>query len=190
MHAQIDQRAAAGARLIAEPAAWAALAAQVGRLGIIDIAQAIVIDQILHDGAVVAETADEADHQQAVVALSRFEHPLRFGGVHGHGLFTQNVLARVQRGDGAFGVRRVPGADGNGVDLRQFGEHLVLVGVQAGDMILFRAAMKVLFVDVAKGVNFNVGVLRIRVEMAAGKAAAADNRNLQFLIHGTLSFIQ
>ena len=45
MHAEIDERPAAGARLVAEPAAGVAVAAQIGRFGIIDVAERVAVDK-------------------------------------------------------------------------------------------------------------------------------------------------
>ena len=45
MHAEINERPAAGARFVAEPAAGVAVAAQIGRFGIIDVAERVAVDK-------------------------------------------------------------------------------------------------------------------------------------------------
>ena len=185
MHAQVDQRAAAGALLVAEPAAREALAAQVGGLGVVDFAELVVVDEVLEQAAVVAEAAHKADHQQLAVPAGGVGHRLGLLRVHGHGLLAQHVLAGVQGGDGALGVRGVPGAHADRVELRAGREHVVHVQEAAGriHMILVAAMVQVPLVDVAQGVELHVRVLGVGGQMHAGNAAAADDGDLEFLVH-------
>ena len=182
MHAQIDQRAAAGAGLVAEPAARATLAAQVGRLGIVNIAKVAVIDEVLQNGAVVAEAAHEADHEELAVLFGGFLHTASLIGVHGHGLFAQYMLAGVERGDGALGMSRVPGAHAYRVQLGEF-NHFVNVGEQAGHAVFLGAALHRLFIYIAQRVYLDVGVERICAQMHARNVTVADNAYFEFLIH-------
>jgi len=179
MNAQIDQRSAAGAGFVAEPAAGAAVAAQISGLGVIDIAKITVVDKILQDLAVIAVAAHEADHQQLVIILCGLLHRESLRGVHCHRFFAEHILAGIQRGDGAFGMRGVPGADAHGIQLGKL-EHFVLVGEQAGDAVLFALRLQALPVDIAECVKFHVRIVQITVDVAFGDVSHADDADLDF----------
>ena len=50
--------------------------------------------------------------------------------------------------------------------------------------------MEILFVNVAERVDFNVRIRLIRIQMIVRNAAAADDRNSDFLAHLSYLFIQ
>ena len=134
----------------------------------------------------VAVAADEADHEEAAGLVGRGLHRRGLRGVHRHRLFAEDVLAGVEGGDGALRVGVVPGADADGVDLGQGGEHLVLVVEDAflGDPILLRLLLRARLVDVAERVDFDVGVARVAAEVAVADSAASDHGDLDLLVHG------
>ena len=190
MDAQVDERAAGREILVAEPAAGRAVAAQVGRFGVVNVPEIAVVHEILEDGAVVAVAADKADHQELSALLGGGEHFPRLSGGGGHRLLAEDVLAGLQGGDGAGRVGGVPGADADRVDFGQLGEHDVLVGVEAGDAILFTHLLEALFADVAEGVQLDVRVFQIALDVGFGDVADADDGNFDLLVHIGPSFLQ
>ena len=175
VHAQIDQRTAAGIALVAEPAARTAAPAEVGRFGEVDVAHGAGLNEVAEDIRVVAEPAHETDHQQFAVALGGFLHGERLRGVHRHRFFAQDVTARVQRGDGRLGVRGVPGADGHRVELL-FGEHLVVILVGPREPVDLRVVLRFLLVDVAHRDQFDLVRERlVPAEVRMADVAGADD---------------
>ena len=182
MHPQVNERAAAGTGFIPKPAARAAVAAQIGGLGVIQIAKIPLIDEILHHRAVVAEPADEPDHQQLAAALRRVPHGLGLCHIHGHGLFAQHMETRLQRRNRTRGVGRVPGADAHRVQLL-LRHHVLHVGVQPGHPVPLALFLQPLLVDVAECGQFHPGIGLIAGNVHLGNAAHADDAHLDFLFH-------
>ena len=91
-------------------------------------------------------------------------------------------VAGVERGDGALGMSRVPGAHAYRVQLGEF-NHFVNVGEQAGHAVFLGAALHGLFIYIAQRVYLDVGVERICAQMHARNVTVADNAYFEFLIH-------
>ena len=67
------------------------------------------------------ELVHEAFHEQDAVGIGRFDHGPDLGGVHGHGLLTEDVLAGAHGPDGPLGMevvreRVIDRVDGRVVD--------------------------------------------------------------------------
>ena len=91
MHPDINNRTAAAARLVAEPAARIAVTSDILCLCIVDIAEIPLVDKILGNFCIVRKTQHKADHQQFIVLFCRLLHLNGLFGVIGHRLFTQNM---------------------------------------------------------------------------------------------------
>jgi len=61
-------------------------------------------DQFVGAPGIAAETGLKVDREDAARPLGRIGHGLGFVGVHGHGFFAEDVLARIKRRDGGLGV--------------------------------------------------------------------------------------
>ena len=178
MHAQIDQRAAAGAGLVAEPAAGVAVTADVVGLGVVKLAEVAGADEVLQHVHVIAVAADKTHHQQLAALLGGSHHLLGLLSVHRHGLFAQNMHTGIQCGNGALGVGTVPGTDGNSIQLLVL-HHFVHIGVQMGDTVLFAFFLQALFVDIAERNDLHIGVGLVAADVHLGDAADADNAYFQ-----------
>ena len=177
--AQVDQRAAAGAGLVAEPAAGEAAAAQVGGLGVVDVAEEALLHEVAGGRRVVAVTADEAQHQQLAVFVGGLFHGHGLFGVHSHGLFAQHVTAGVERGDGTLRVGAVPGADADQIRL-EFLQHGIAIGIAVRDAVTGGVLLRLFKVDVAAGHDLHrVAQRLITAHVAVADAAAADNADFQ-----------
>ena len=111
MHAEVNERTAAAVRLVTEPPARTAVAAEVVGLGIIEVAHRPAVEEGLHHLGVPSEAADEADHQHLAGLVGSLLHLLGLKTVHRHRLLTDDVGAGLQRGDGRILMLGVPRAE-------------------------------------------------------------------------------
>lgn len=183
VHAEIDQGAAARARFVAEPPARVAVAAHIGGARIIEIAEIAVRGKVAYKRRVAREPPHESDLQHALVFNRGLPHLFGLRRVHGHRLLAQHVFAGVKRGDRRRRVGAVPGAHADDVDLGHFCQHLVVVGEQILDAVLFPALFEHVGIDVAERDEIHVGMRDIIVDMVDGDSAHADYGGFQFF-HG------
>ena len=178
---EVDHGSAARHSGIAEPSARSAVAAQIRSLRVVDFAEEIALLLSPDNIRGVLEPAAEADHQETIVALRGVEHCLAFFYTHSERLLAEHVLSGVESLYSAGGVIAVPDADADGVELRESLQHFVLVGVEAGDSVLCALFLKALFVDVAEGIEFNVGVSEVCVYVRDGDSADSDDSDFEFV---------
>ena len=183
MDTQVDEGAAGGILLMGEPAAGAAVTAEIGGLGVIEIAEEILVPQLFDELAVPAVPADKADLQKFPGTLCGFQHLLRRSSGIGHGLFAEDIFPGFQRQNGAGSVLVVPGADADGIQLRQSLQHFRFIGVKAGDAEAGAFFFQTLFVDVTEGVQLYVGICLVGFDMAFCNVSDADDGNFDFF-HG------
>ena len=181
MHAQIDERAAAGAGFVAEPAARVAVAAQIGGLRVVKLAKEVLLHEIAQQSGAFFKAPHKAHHEQLAGLFGGFLHLNGLCCGKCHRLFAEHVLAGFQRGNGARRVGGVPGAHAHGVDLRHFPEHLRLVGEQALHAVFFTHHPHTVGVDIAKRDKLRVRVVQIRLNVVVGNISCANDGNFHFL---------
>jgi hypothetical protein len=93
--------------------------------------------------------------------------------VEGGWLLKGNVLARLQGGNGHFGVDAMRGEDLHRIH-GLLGQKLAVVGVPAGGAPLLRSAAGGVLHDVADRVEFSVGVIAIDGGVQVGDAAGTN----------------
>lgn len=91
-----------------------------------------------------------ADLQEGAAAFLRGEDGFAFGQVNAERLFTKNVFACVERGDGLFSVEPVGGGDERDFDVG-VGEQVVIVGIGGGAADFFCRGVERVGVHVGDG---------------------------------------
>ncbi len=148
MYAEVDQRAAAGAGLVAEPAARESAATEIGCLSEVDVTEVTLINKADSLFGVCAVTSYETYHKELACFFSGSLHFFSFSSVHSHGLFAEDVAACFESSDRAFLVSAVPYADGNEVELFSF-YHFSRACVIMGDVVSLCKIRRLFFNDVA-----------------------------------------
>ena len=82
----------------------------------------------------------------------------------------------------------VPGADADGVNLGEFFEHHVFIGVKTGNAVFLAHFFQAVFPDVAERIKLHVGVFQVAVDVGFGDVTDADHGDFQFLVHEDPSF--
>ena len=178
VYAEVDQRTAAGVGLVAEPAARAAVSAEIGRLRVVDVAHRACGSKLADGVRVTAETAYKTDLQELSGFLGNCEHFFRFFGVHRHRLFADNICTAAESSDGRTLVRRVPRRDAYAVEVF-LRHHFVVVGVGTRDVVAFRIPLQLCFVNVASRNDFHtIRQCQIAAHMRIADAAGTDDTNL------------
>ena len=192
MGADVDEGTAALLGFIRKHAPGGhATAAQVRGLGIVNIPQPAVVHHFfrhLVHMEVAVLVANGKDLPGAVPGLQHFFGVCLAGG---HGLFAQDVLARLHSGAGDLAVRHVGGQHVHGIDggiLQQ----LVVIGVhlRIGRSVCFGGLHGALLHQVAESNHFGVFNTGHTGEvLAVGNTAAADETQSDFLGHNNSSLI-
>ncbi|MMZ59498.1 hypothetical protein D1872_215420 [compost metagenome] len=179
MHADIDQRTAAGPFLVRKPAAGVAQPPDEARLGKVDLPEIPGIDKLLQHGDVGGVAAHIADLEQ----LSRFADGLLDpeGFLHrlAQRFFAKHVLARLERRNADFRVRIVPGANAYGLDFR-VGEQFPVIGVYVRDVVFGGGFPRPVLLQVADGDKLRLGVGQISLQMGFRNRSVADQAYFQF----------
>ncbi len=179
MDANIDQRSAAGTFEIREPAARIAEPADQAGFGIIDAAQIARVDKAFEHvdiGSVAANVTD-------LKGFARFPDGLldrqRFVDRFAQRLLAQYMLARAQRRDADLGVRVIPRAYADRVDLR-IGEQFPVVAVHAGDFVFGRRGARAFRVQIADRDQLYLRIGGVSLKVGIGDGAAADHADSYF----------
>ena len=183
MHAEVNQRTAAGKRLIAEPTARAASAAQINGLCIINIAEQACVDAFFDSLGILAEAADKTDLKQLARALCGVQHFLCLRSVERHRLFAKNVDARLERFNRRVAMRAVPGRYADCIQIF-FLIHFAAIGINRGNAVFFRIFLCLFAVDITACDHLD----RIRQSLIAhhmilADPAGTDNTDSEFTIH-------
>ena len=148
-----------------------------------DIADQALHDQLPCQAVGLGKTLVVTDHQKFPVCVGGLNHGFAVGEVGRHGLFTQNVLARIQGCDGQLRMGKVGGADGHGLDFR-FCQQLLYGGVGTA-AVLSRQLCCPLLIDVVKAHQFCFWMGRVLRNVAnlCDFAAAddTDSKHSRFL---------
>ena len=200
VHAEVDQRAAAGLLLVVEPragrafgveagagAAGHAAAAEPHAAGVIDFTETALFDQRLHRAGLRGEAVAEVDAELAVELFRGFEHLLGFGGVHRHRFFAEDVGARLETGDGQLLVLVVRDGDGEDVELL-VSDHVDAFDIELVEIELLLRLFAAVRLAVRDRDDFDVGVGHIAAEVVVAHAEA-DYACLQFRHDDSDSFI-
>ena len=182
MGADVDQGTAALLGLVGEHAPGGnAAAAEVGGLGVVDVAQPAVVHNSLSNLVYGEMTVLIADGQHLAGAVTGLQHLLGVGGGSSHGLLAQDMLAGFQSGHGDLTVGHVGGQNVHSVD-GGVGQQLVVVSVHlgVGSAVLLGGLFSALGNQVTEGDQVSVLFLlsHARQMLAVGNAAAADKADL------------
>ena len=113
-----------------------------------DPAQLALTDQMTGIHCRRRMSPGEVDAGHHTRRIRRRFHSARFVHIHGHGLFTDDMLAGSQCGDGDFRMRVVRGDDGNGIHIGP-GQQFVHVTDRLGNVISIGHAPGALDVGIA-----------------------------------------
>ena len=180
MHAEVDERPAARTGFVFKPAAGASVAPIIGGLRIINFAEFSFLYEGARQIGVFAESAHESQSEQLARLFGMGAHFFGFRRAHRHRLFAEHMFARIERRDGAGGVRRVPGTYAYGVKFRKLRQHFVAVGIKPVDVIEFAFGGENFFIDIAQCVQFAALVIQICGGVLLRDIAGADDADLKF----------
>ena len=141
---------------------------------VVDAAQLAAVDEKPGGLGLALEHGEELDGEAAAGGLGRVEHAPGVDVGAGHGLLAEDVLARLERGDGHGRVVVVVQADVDGVDVVA-GEQVAEVGVDVGDGVQPGHAARLRLVDVGDGDDLDVGHLGVGLDVAFADLADADD---------------
>ena len=180
--AEVDQGAAAGLGLAREPRPGSRNAAppQPAGFGIVDLAQHVLLDELLQDPGLGAEPVVQGDHEEPAVAPGGRGHVPRLPRVQGHGLFAQHVGARVQDVDGHRRVEEIREADADQVGTQ--GGQVPVVGERVGHVVPRRGFPGQPVIEVGQSDDLDPFVLQVAGEMGLPEPQP-DHAGGRFLVH-------
>ena len=128
MHAPINQGAASCNSLCCEIAAESRNGTEAAKadIAVKDFAKLAGINEFFDVIDRGVETVAHADVEHLAALVLRLLHLQRFGIGSGGRLFTQNMLSSAQQITGDGGVRKIGGADGDGLYLRIVQNRMVI----------------------------------------------------------------
>jgi len=180
---QVNQRPAAGQRLLAEPAAEAGQPAPPvpDRPGVIDLAQHPGVHLPFESHALLGETIGEVDHNPFARLLRGGEHLARLAGVHGHRLLAQDVTARFEGRQRERLVEFVGCPHAHHVQLLLV-QHLLAREIAPSDAELVADFGQARRVHVGHGHDLRVGMRLVTGDVMASHAQTddADTKFLHF----------
>ena len=198
VHAEVDQRAAAGLLLVEEPGAHRRTCAGVEVCGretgdsgtaepdaarIVDVAESALFNHRLHRAGLRIEAVGEVDSELFAAALRSVEHLLGFLRIHRHRLFTEHVRSGFKTGNRQRVMLIIRNGNRKNVELFIF-DHLDAFGVDFA--LEFRPAVgkerTAVFAAVRNGNDFNIRMRKIAGEMSSAHSKS-DDTGFQFCRH-------
>ena len=180
MDAEVGQRAHRGLLLVEEPVAvhrpalWSGVAHHSAEGD--HVTDHALVEQLLRAAVDGVKAHVVADHKVLAVELGGGDHGLALGQRDGHGLFAQDVLARIEGVGGDLRVAAVVHTDGHRVD-RGVVEQ-VEIGVVHLAAVLRGDLLSALTVEVIVADQLDIGVCCVFGQMAhLRNLAAADDSN-------------
>ena len=183
VHAEVDQRAAAGLRLRGKPAALAgdSAAADPSAASAVDLAHVAVGDVFLHENGVAVIAVVAHDHENFSRFFGGGLHLQRLFHVDRIGLLAEHVTAVIKRADRDDGVEIVRRCDVDDVEVffvDHFREIFIFVNAFYAEphfgIIHFGRD------DIADGDDLHAGVLRIIFKVDDAEIAYSDAAESQF----------
>ena len=174
--------------LVGKPAGRGAAAAEIGGLGVVDVAELTLVQQLTNQRILRIEAAWYAEQELHAGLLHGglgFERMLQAVCKR---LFAQDVLAGLGGGDGHGRVAVVPGTDVHSVDVlvrQQFFDGSVSVR----DPEALGKSLRTLQIEVGDGDDLRLVARRVRGHVGIrGDVAGADDADTDFFHNNDLSF--
>ena len=186
MDADVVGDAPAGELPLREPRTdpWDPAAPRPGRLGVIDIAEHILGDELLGGLSLGDEAAILADHEEQAL-LARLVHDLGgIGGIRRDGLVEHHVLSCLEGRERDRGVQVVWQGDRDHVDVRTL-EQVAVIRDQRRHAELLRRLLAALGIDLRDGDHAGGRVLLERLDVVRTDATGTDDGDVEEVLgHG------